>query len=237
MIPRYFRNRHWFPIHAALQITSFIFIIIAFALSVKGTQMGFQSNFFDGHTRLGLVIFILVTIQGTFLFVHFVFPYAENDLLICFFILVVIGGATAHRSRGAHPAAVSAAKRPTLVSRSPIRFVGYHLVTLESHCTVDLTFNLHHTVQQAHIGSGILIVVLSWFQIGSGFDEYGQYSDSQAEVPRAVKIIFGILVAFWTAAYFFGIVREAMGGMKGSDVLAAQPVLEDGEKKPAVASS
>ena len=41
-----------------------MFIIIAFALAVKGTELGFQSNFFDGHTRLGLAIFILVTIQG-----------------------------------------------------------------------------------------------------------------------------------------------------------------------------
>lgn len=38
--------------------------MIAFALAVKGTTLGFQSNFFDGHTRLGLAIFILVTIQG-----------------------------------------------------------------------------------------------------------------------------------------------------------------------------
>jgi hypothetical protein len=44
--------------------SSFLFIIIAFALAVKGTELGFQSNFFDGHTRLGLAIFILVTIQG-----------------------------------------------------------------------------------------------------------------------------------------------------------------------------
>ena len=60
IIARFFRHTTWFPAHAALQVISLVFVVIAFALAVNVST----EHFYDTHTRLGLAVFILVVFQG-----------------------------------------------------------------------------------------------------------------------------------------------------------------------------
>ena len=47
IIARFFRHTTWFPAHAALQITSAVFVVIAFALAVNVSS----EHFYNTHTR------------------------------------------------------------------------------------------------------------------------------------------------------------------------------------------
>lgn len=96
LIPRFFRNRKWFSYHAALQVTSWVFVLIAFALGVKNVQGG---HFFDNHTRLGLALFLLFTFQ-------------------------VLVGATAHRTQSGVSQGSAPRRFPTLTTpgKSIVRY-------------------------------------------------------------------------------------------------------------------
>ena len=64
LIARYGRSFFvWFPYHRAIMIFGFLFVFVAFFLSVSGVALKGDSHFDNLHEKLGLAIFILMFVQ------------------------------------------------------------------------------------------------------------------------------------------------------------------------------
>ncbi|KAK4052788.1 hypothetical protein OIV83_002075 [Microbotryomycetes sp. JL201] len=104
-------------------------------------------------------------------------------VLFILFVLQVIGGIVAHNRKFiVNPHA----KLPTLSNKGPVRY--------------------------GHIVLGLAVVALGWFQVHEGFEEWEEKSDAQSSVPRAVVIVFWVLVGLFAALYVAGWILEVLGG-------------------------
>ncbi|KAM0786890.1 hypothetical protein ACM66B_002314 [Microbotryomycetes sp. NB124-2] len=103
--------------------------------------------------------------------------------LFIIFVLQVAGGLVAHNRKFIVD---PNAKLPTLSNKGPIRY--------------------------AHIVIGLAIVAVGWYQVQEGFQEWETSSDATSSVPRAVEIVFWVLVGVFAAMYVAGWVVELLGG-------------------------
>ncbi|KAK4057454.1 hypothetical protein OIO90_001523 [Microbotryomycetes sp. JL221] len=103
-------------------------------------------------------------------------------LFIIVVIQVVLGFVAHNRKFIVDPNA----KLPTLSNKGPIRY--------------------------GHILIGLAVIGLGWYNVHEGFDEWESSSDAQSMVPRAVEIVYWILVGVFGALYVGGWVVELIGG-------------------------
>lgn len=67
-------------------------------------------------------------------------------------------------------------------------------------------------IRLIHIFLGLVISVLGFAQVRTGFGQWEEDSDALTSVPMGVVVVFWVIAGVVAAAYIFGWVKEARAG-------------------------